>query len=235
MIKYDKMEAVFERDMKHGRMLIWNKYRNPLVEYLKNNDWYFVEKVEGALQQIFWNGYELSLHGRSSRTNIMPVMQEYFNEHILTQSTKELFQQMFDKKEVSLFGYGYGGPILGKGRTYRDTPSFMLYDALVSNKYQSREVVESIAKILRVDLAPIVFTGSLVDGIQYMLNENKSPISTGIVDEVIARPKIEVRNFSSDRVILLMNHKEILESYDYYVLGKSVDNINSDSILQDNE
>jgi len=48
MKEYHKIESVFEREMERNKKLIESKFRNPVVEYLKDNEWIFTEKVDGT-------------------------------------------------------------------------------------------------------------------------------------------------------------------------------------------
>ena len=57
MKEYHKIETIFERDMDGNKKLIEGKFRNPLVEYLKDNEWVFTEKIDGTNIRVFWDGH----------------------------------------------------------------------------------------------------------------------------------------------------------------------------------
>jgi hypothetical protein len=60
MNKYHKIEPIFERDMEGNKKLIEGKFRNPLVEYLKDNEWVFTEKIDGTNIRVLWDGHKVS-------------------------------------------------------------------------------------------------------------------------------------------------------------------------------
>lgn len=49
MKEYHKIETLFERDNNGTKKLIEGKFRNESVEFLKDNNWIFTEKIDGCL------------------------------------------------------------------------------------------------------------------------------------------------------------------------------------------
>lgn len=70
MIKYHKIETVFERDMEGTKKLIEGAYRDPLVEFLKDVTWRFTEKIDGTNIGIYWDGHKVHFQGRTEKANI---------------------------------------------------------------------------------------------------------------------------------------------------------------------
>ena len=70
MNQYHKIDSLFERDMEGTRKLIEGKFRNPVVEYIKDNEWIFTEKIDGTNIRVFWDGHKVSFGGRTDNAQI---------------------------------------------------------------------------------------------------------------------------------------------------------------------
>lgn len=70
MIEYPKIETLFKRDMEGSKQMIDGAYRDPTVEYLKDCQWEFTEKIDGTNIGIVWDGYRVSFQGRTERAQI---------------------------------------------------------------------------------------------------------------------------------------------------------------------
>lgn len=103
MKRYEKLETVFCRDAEGDKKLMWGIYRNPTVEYLKDNEWVWTEKVDGTNIGIVWNGYSVSFQGRTKRAQIPNHLQNKLENLFDNDEAEELFEQMFGEKEVILF------------------------------------------------------------------------------------------------------------------------------------
>lgn len=201
MRKYEKIETVFKRDIKGTKMLIPNDYRNETVEYLKNSVWYFTEKFDGTNIRVMWDGHKVSFGGRTDKAEITKHLLKFLKDKFETIEAEELFEQTFGEKEVILFGEGYGYKIQNGG-AYRDDVSFILFDVLVGDNYQSREWVEITAKMFDVEVVPIVCEGTIETGIAYVLNHPKSTRGTAWMEGVVGRPAVELKDRCGNRVIV---------------------------------
>lgn len=135
--EYHKIETLFERDMNGNKKLIEGKFRNTTVEYLKDNEWIFTEKIDGTNIRVFWDGHKIYFYGRTNNADIPNPLKERLTELFLNNETEELFEQLFREKEVILFGEGYGGKIQS-GSLYNPTQDFMLFDVMVDDKFLER-------------------------------------------------------------------------------------------------
>ena len=54
MKEYHKIETLYERDEKTKKLII-GKFRNPTIEFLKDNVWQFTEKVDGTNIRVYWD------------------------------------------------------------------------------------------------------------------------------------------------------------------------------------
>lgn len=201
MKQYEKIETVFCRDMNGTKRLILNNYRNPTIAYLKDNMWLFTEKVDGTNICVHWDGHKVEFGGRTDKAQIPGPLLNKLNEMFVTTEAEELFEQTWGDKDVILFGEGYG-PKIQNGGDYRSDVSFILFDVLVGDNYQEREWVEKTAQMFNIDVVPIVLTGTIQDGIDYVMKHPRSTMGTAIMEGVVGRPMIELRDRCGERVIV---------------------------------
>lgn len=201
MKQYEKIETVFCRDTNGTKRLILNNYRNPIIAYLKDNMWLFTEKVDGTNIRVHWDGHKIEFGGRTDKAQIPGPLLNKLNEMFMTTEVEELFEQTWGDKDVILFGEGYG-PKIQNGGDYRPDVSFTLFDVLVGDNYQEREWVEKTAQMFNIDVVPIVLTGTIQDGIDYVMKHPRSTMGTAIMEGVVGRPMIELRDRRGERVIV---------------------------------
>ena len=118
-----------------------------------------------------------------------------------------MFEQKFGETPVILFGEGYG-PKIQSGGSYRKDVSFILFDVLISGNYQPRESVEDIATAFGIDIVPIVLEGTIQDGVDYVKAKPKSTMGTAMMEGLVGRPKVEMRDRCGKRVIVKIKVKD---------------------------
>ena len=207
MREYHKIETVFNRSTDGDKRLIWGDYRNATVEYLADNIWQFTEKIDGTNIRIHWDGHNVEIGGRTDRAQIPKHLMDYLSATFLTPEVEELFEQTYGEKDVMLFGEGYGAKIQNGG-DYRSDVSFILFDVLIGDNWQSREWVESTAKMFGIDVVPIVLEGTIGDGIDYVMQHNNSTIGKAVMEGVVGRPKVEMKDRLGNRIIVKIKWKD---------------------------
>ena len=70
MTEYTKIETVFERDTEGTKKLIEGVFRSSTVEYLKDNEWIWTEKIDGTNIGVIWDGHRVSFQGRTEKAVI---------------------------------------------------------------------------------------------------------------------------------------------------------------------
>lgn len=210
MREYHKIETLFERDEKTKKLII-GKFRNPTVEYLKDNIWQFTEKVDGTNIRIYWDGHQVQFGGRTDKAQIPAHLVNRLNELFGGETNEELFEQKFGENEVELFGEGYGVKIQNGG-LYRDDVDFILFDVMINGNYQPRESVEDIANYFGIDVVPIVLEGTLQDGVDYVLNNRKSVVAKNgaEIEGVVGRPKVELNDRTGKRCIVKIKYRDFV-------------------------
>lgn len=204
--EYHKIETLFERDEK-TKKLVEGKFRNKAVEYLKDNNWEFTEKIDGTNIRVYWDGHKVSFYGRTDRAQIPADLTNRLIELFGGEVNEQLFEQKFGETEVILFGEGYGEKIQ-KGGLYRKGQDFILFDVMIADNYQPRESVEDIAKYFGIDTVPIVLVGTLEEGISYVKDKPKSKFGTAESEGLIGRPKIELQDRCGKRIIVKIKVKD---------------------------
>ena len=204
---YHKIETIFNRDEK-TKKLIPNSYRNETVEFLKDNQWEFTEKIDGTNIIVFWDGHKVEFGGRTEKAQIPTHLLDRLNELFGGEINEEMFEQKFGETEVTLYGEGFGDKIQTNG--YIDGVDFILFDVLIGNNFQPRESVEDIAKYFNVRIAPIVLSGTLNDAIKYVKTNPDSIVSEiGCkMEGIVGRPKIELNDRAHNRVIVKVKYSD---------------------------
>ena len=210
MREYHKIETLYERDEK-TKKLIMGKFRNPAVEYLKDNIWQFTEKVDGTNIRVYWDGHKVEFAGRTDKAQIPSHLMERLEELFGGEVNEEMFEQKFGANEVTLFVEGYGQKI--QTNEYIDGVDFILFDVLIGENYQSRDTVEEIANYFNIDVVPIVMEGTLLQGVDWVLNNRKSSVAKNgaEIEGFVARPKVELNTRDKNRVIVKIKYRDFQE------------------------
>ena len=200
MREYEKIETIFVRDEK-TKKLNENVYRNEPVKFLKDIDWEFTEKIDGTNIRIVWDGHKVSYYGRTDKAQIPSQLMNRLIELFGGDVNEEMFEQKFGEKNVMLIGEGYGAKIQN-GSSYREDSDFILFDVLINDNYLSRENVKSIANYFNIDVVPTIMVGKLEDGINWVKTKPKSKIGTANSEGLVARPLVELKDRTGNRIIL---------------------------------
>lgn len=210
MREYPKIETIFNRDTEGTKKLIFGTYRDETIKYLRLNDWQFTEKIDGTNISVEWDGHAVSFHRRTERAQIPKHLLEYLEKTFLTTEAEELFEQTYGDKNVILYGEGYGAKIQNGGN-YRSDVSFILFDVLIGDNWQEREWVEKTAKMFGIDVVPVVFVGSLEEGVDYVMEHHPSTIGTAMMEGVVGRPMVEMRDRLGKRIIVKIKWEDFKE------------------------
>ena len=201
MLEYHKIETIYERDTK-TKKLIEGRFKNPTIEYLKDNAWQFTEKIDGTNIRVVWDGHRVSFYGRTDNAQIPSQLTNRLFELFGGEVNEQMFEQKFGGTEVMLVGEGYGAKIQGCGSLYKDTQDFILFDVMIAGNWQPRESVEDIASYFGLDVVPIVLEGTLDDAVFYVKHKPKSRIGKADSEGVVGRPKVELQDRCGNRVIV---------------------------------
>ena len=143
MQKYPKIQTVYLRDPDNKyKTLLEGQYAMPEFEYLKDNEWYFTEKIDGTNTRVMWHGImpgaeTLTFHGRSDKAQIPPFLLDKLQGIF----HKDRFSEVFEEPtNVCLYGEGYGARIQKGGGDYiPDGVDFILFDVKIEDWWLKRE------------------------------------------------------------------------------------------------
>ena len=206
---YPKIQSIFKRDMAakgRHKPLFMGDYTTPEFEYLKDNIWVFTEKIDGTNIRIIWDDQSsdrlLEIKGKTEKSQIPP--------HLLKKLTAmfptELFEERYPGATLTLYGEGYGVKINSGGNYIKDDVSFILFDVKIGNWWLKREDVEKIAISLGIGVVPIVYKGSLFDGIQEVSCGLKSKFGDFFAEGVVGKLLIDLQTRSGKRIVVKIKH-----------------------------
>ena len=195
MEKYHKIQTVFKRNPKN-KTLIFGDYTLPEFEYLKNNLWVFTEKVDGTnIRVMFANdGDMVEFRGKTDRAQLPSKLAKTFKSNF--------------SNGVCLYGEGYGAKIQKGGGNYRQDQDFVLFDVKIGALWLRRKDVEDIGHQFKLDVVPIIGTGTLPDMVEKTQAGFSSAWGNFIAAGIVARPLIELKTRNGHRLITKIKHKD---------------------------
>lgn len=216
MNEYHKIDGLYMREESTKRLLP-GVYRNPLVEYLKDNEWTFTEKIDGTNIRVVWDGHRVSFHGRTDKAMIPVKLLQKLEELFGGEANEQVFEQYFGDKLVTLYGEGYGAGIQKGGGNYRKDNDFILFDVEVNDSIMlARKDVELVAQYFGIEVVPIIMTGTILEAEDFVRSRPMSKIGTAKMEGLVGRPTIEIRDRCGKRVIVKIKTRDYdeIERYD---------------------
>ena len=210
MIEYNKIETLYEREPK-TKKLNEGVFRNPTVEYLKDLEWVWTEKIDGTNIRVCWDGHNMTFGGRTDKAQIPAPLVNKLNEYFGGESSAQVFEQTFGNREVILFGEGYGAKIQDGGNYISDHVDFILFDIMINGNYQSRETVVGIANDFGLKVVPIIGTGTLLEAVLYVKKRPRSFIAQNPnypMEGLVCRPAMELQDHCGNRIIVKIKWRD---------------------------
>lgn len=210
MHQYHKIETIWERNKDGTKKLMPGVWRSEAVQFLKDCNWLWTEKIDGTNIGIHWDGHKVHFQGRTERAQIPAHLLDRLRELFDGETNEQLFEQTFGEAEVILFGEGYGYKIQNGGLYLRDRADFIMFDVYIPEKnlYLRRPDVEEIAGAFGVDVVPIVGEGPLSEAIQYIKGKPMSTIGTHQMEGVVCRPSVEMNDRMGNRIIVKIKERD---------------------------
>jgi len=211
MNPYHKIQSIYKRDPDNKyKTFLEGQFSIPEFELLANIKWVFTEKVDGTNVRVMYKAGELRYGGKSDKAHLpmdlVENMDSLFRPNgIPVDSFKKTFN---DEVDVCLYGEGYGPGIQKIGGKYRKDKSFVLFDIKINNWWLKRSDVVSISDMFGIDVVPVIGEGSLYDGIDIVRNGMKSVWGDFEAEGIVARPAVELRSRSGQRIITKIKCKD---------------------------
>lgn len=207
MDKYHKIESLFMRADERPHPILWGRYRNPAVDYLKDAEWIFTEKIDGMNIRVYWDGYRVSFGGRTDNAQLPPALLDRLNDIFAGETNEVIFEQKFGDTPVMLYGEGFG-PKIQNGGGYSSTVDFILFDVYIG-KWLIRENVADIANTFGIRAVPIIRRGTLSDTINFVSNGFTSAIGDRPAEGLVGYPKAGLLDENGNRIIVKLKTNEL--------------------------
>ena len=201
IIEYTKIPNIFKRETFGKNKLIEGEYSSPELEYLSKSMWGFEEKIDGTNIRVCWDGYRVEFRGRTDRAQIPAHLMAKLVELFGGETKEELFEQTFGKTEVILFGEGFGEKIQKGGGLYGPV-NFRLFDVYINGFWLDRGNVYDIAEKFGIDHAPVLFTGTLEEGVEFIKKHPKSELRDAEMEGIVGRPLVQMFSRTGQRIMV---------------------------------
>jgi len=208
MIKYHKIETLFERDKETHKVIV-EKLRNPVISTITK--WRVTEKIDGTNIRVYLTGTnKLRFGGRTDAAQIHADLYTYLADTFTVENMAALRKEKDDDVTITLYGEGYGAGIQKGGGLYRPDKAFILFDVLINNQWWlPDDAVTDIACKLGILRVPELGIHTLESIIAVVRNGFSSRISCEprAAEGIVARPLMPLYDHRYRRVILkLKNH-----------------------------
>jgi len=213
MKKYPKINSIYKRDEKGN--FITGKYSEPEIEYLKDLDWEWTEKIDGTNIQIEWDAVShkagilippsVIFRGRTKKAQIPTFLVDKLREMF----PHTLFEKHYPDTSMILYGEGHGAKIQkGGGKYIPDGVSFILFDVLIDNIWLQRKDVEDIASKLGINAVPFIRHGTINEAIEHVKNGFISTFGDFIAEGLVLKTRIPLLKRNGKRIITKIKHRD---------------------------
>lgn len=198
---YQKIPGLYKREEQRPFKLIEGVYREPELEALKDIEWEFTEKVDGMNIRIIWDGHNVVFGGRTDNAQLPAFLVAKLTSLFQGTANEQIFEQLWGETPVVLFGEGYGAKIQKGGANYSDTQQFVLFDVAVNGLYLRRADVEDVAIKFGIDVVPVVLSGTLQDGVDFVKAGQTSTWGDFSAEGLVAKTAVPLYNRNGERII----------------------------------
>jgi hypothetical protein len=176
MAEYPKIQSLYKRGP-GGEMLL-GQWSTPELEWLRDCEWLWTEKVDGTNVRIGWDPAAGSVRvgGRTDRAQMPPALLKAFSEmNLLATLGRSALPR------ATIYGEGYGAGIQKGGGDYGQ-PSFIVFDVVIDGWWLSMGDAQDVADKLGLECVPVVGTGTL--------GEMEEAVRLGVYSELTAARKM---------------------------------------------
>ena len=181
-------------------------YRTKTLDYLRNQEWHFKRKIDGANLRVQWNGEQALWNGKSNSFVCGANLTEYMNETFL----EEIFEEKFGRdKVVTLFGEHMGPKVQGN-ELGLEKDEFILYDVNVDGTWLDTDGIMDTAEYFKIrtvyDLMDNCYPYDTLDELIRRVSSGEFAQWEGIV----ATPLVELRDQNGKRIIVKIKNRDYL-------------------------
>ena len=206
MSTYHKIRNVYRRSEDDHLITRSLGFQRPVFEFLENAAWDFTEKVDGMNMRAVFDGEGgFRVAGKSDRAQIPGDL----NDHMYDVFAGFDAEFEFEGRPVTFYGEGYGAGIQ-KGGSYSQEKRFILFDIRVDQRWLSRSLVLAFSGILNIPVVPLLFTGTLSEGVRFAAHGFSSEVAETEMEAegLIGKPTVELFDEYGERVIVKLKGKD---------------------------
>ena len=211
MTEYHKINSIFKRDMtKPKKPFIVGEYSDPAIEYLKDNQWEWTEKVDGTNILVMAKSGVIYCEGKTDNAQIPNHLYARLREIFsLTDGCGAKLLDAFNN-DVCLYGEGFGYKIQGKvGIDYlKDQTDFYLFDIKIGDYWLEREKVIEIGKLLGITVPVVVGYGTIDEAIRLVSGGFMSAFGTAEAEGLVLRPVVQMFDRKGNRIITKIKYRD---------------------------
>lgn len=209
MKEYHKIETLFKFNQETKKFNIGEFY-NESVKILKDNDWLFTEKIDGTNFRIMWDGHKLFYGGRTDNAIFSKEQLLFIQEKLVNEALENVFEQKFQDKEVIIYGELYGVGIQNGGLYVGGNGlEFKVFDIEIENVFLKYSSMVELATELGYAFVPLVFVGTIQQGIDYVLERNESTFSDAKLEGVVGKPLGDFRDRLGKRIVVKIKKRDL--------------------------
>ena len=204
---YQKIPNCFLLDRKSKKYT--GDYASRYLDYLKNCDWIFTEKIDGQGIRIIWDGFKVQYDGREDNSSIQADVRRFMDELIKT--LEPYFEEIFREKPCVVYGEVYGGTVQNGNKRYSPTVKLAVFDVRVGLFWLSWDNVKDVASKLNLETVPYVLTGTIQQGIDWLAENKESllPGSERLNEGLVGKPAMTLLDNQGERITVKLKQKHL--------------------------
>jgi hypothetical protein len=199
--QYTKIHTAFKRDERN--VIIPGEWTLPEFAYLADLPWRWTEKVDGTNIRLYWNGFKLTIGGRTDEAQVPARLVA----NLGPLSDPAIWKAAFpDADDVSVYGEGYGAKIQSGGM-YRPDQALIVFDARVGDWWLQDDDIADVAAKLGLDVVPRAGSWTLNEAWRKITegSEGKPALRSAWpearIEGLVGRPAVDLFTRKGERII----------------------------------
>ncbi len=198
---YPKIDTLFQRNPNTYKINT-DQVRDPIFNLISK--WEVTEKIDGTNIRIVLNDGNLYFLGRTEKAEIPKPLENWLFENV----SKEKLLEVFEGKDVVLYGEGYGSKIQ-QGEGYSPIQKFILFDIKIGQFWLKRNSIEEIATNMDLDVVPLIGEMTTDEIIELVKTGFPSKIGNYPISEgIIARTSTPLQDMKNNRLIFKLKYSD---------------------------
>lgn len=211
MKTFEKIPTLFRFDQS-TKKFIFNNFHDRNVELLQHHHWMFTEKIDGTNFRLHWDGYGISYAGRTDAATFSKEQLAFIEARLADDNTETVIEQLFKEKRVTVYGELYGKNIQKVGSLYGPEYAIKVFDVCVDDVFLERTNMVEVCQAVGFEAVPVLLTGTIHDGIKYVLSNEKSSFSAAPLEGLVGKPLGDFRSRTGNRIMVKIKSADLKKS-----------------------